>query len=240
MKNREKCFRVAICDDDLRFCEQLKTYIEQFGKEYMIDFYIDIFYSGKNLCRELQQHEEYDIIFLDIVLGDTSGIDVGNYIRDELQNQNVQIVYISAYSSYAMQLFKIRPMDFLIKPVSKSEVEHLLQVGLEILGNRRKTFLYKVKREVKEIYIADILYFKGKDREIEIVLKDKKICYYGKLRDVYEQLEDEGFVFIHKSYLINIRQILDFSYDKVSMSNGEVLEIAQGRRKRFREIQMRY
>lgn len=59
----------------------------------------------------------FDIVFLDIELPKISGIDIGKKIRDEMHDETTKIVYISGKDSYAMGLFDVRPLNFLIKPI---------------------------------------------------------------------------------------------------------------------------
>ena len=54
----------------------------------------DSFQGGENAALQIAQNE-YDILFLDIDLGDVKGFEIGKQIRDELKNNKIQIVYIS-------------------------------------------------------------------------------------------------------------------------------------------------
>lgn len=63
----------------------------------------------------------FDLIILDIELTEINGIAIGKYLREELNNQTTQIVYISSLRDYAMDLFAVRPLHFLIKPLKKDE-----------------------------------------------------------------------------------------------------------------------
>ena len=67
-----------------------------------------------------------DVLFLDIELLTTNGIEVGRFIREEQENMETAIVYISANSSYAMDLFRVQPTDFLIKPLDKIKVGNVM------------------------------------------------------------------------------------------------------------------
>lgn len=60
-----------------------------------------------------------DILFLDIELFKMTGIEIGHYIRNELDDMGLQLIYISGQPSYAQQLFKTQPMDFLVKPITQ-------------------------------------------------------------------------------------------------------------------------
>ncbi len=66
---------------------------------------------------------EYDILFLDIELFRMTGIEAGDFIRNRLEDRSMQIIYISGKSSYARELFKTQPMDFLVKPITQQNRE---------------------------------------------------------------------------------------------------------------------
>lgn len=182
----------------------------------------------------------YDIIFLDIELESITGIEVGHYIREELHNDDSQIIYISSFTKYALELFQVRPMDFLIKPVKKERIIKSIETATKLLKKGEVCFQYKQGRDWNKIYIKDILYFKGKDREVEMITKDNVIIFYSSLEKVFEQLKNYNFFYAHKSFLINYFHVIEFFYDKLIMSNQDVIKIAQTRRREVREIQKEY
>ncbi|MCR1841073.1 response regulator [Murimonas intestini] len=65
------------------------------------------------------QGGHYNIIFLDINLPGVGGVEIGEIIRQKMEDEMTHIVYISQQAGYAMELFKVRPLDFLIKSVNR-------------------------------------------------------------------------------------------------------------------------
>ena len=103
-----------------------KEHVQNWRKLYIdapktggVKFDINIWYTGEELCEYLRQNNTLDLLFLDIELISTDGIKVGNFIREEMENMETDIIYISSNSSYAMNLFRIQPIDFLIKPLTE-------------------------------------------------------------------------------------------------------------------------
>ena len=120
-------FCIGICDDDEGLCGELEKMLYDYGKEHRIQMNIDIWYQGESLCRFLRENKKIlDVLFLDIELLTTNGIEVGRFIREEQENMETAIVYISANSSYAMDLFRVQPKDFLIKPLDKIKVGNVM------------------------------------------------------------------------------------------------------------------
>ena len=95
--------------------------------------------------------------FLDIQLPDDSGIEIGRFLRKCSTNTNLQIIFISGNPGYAMELFKIRPMDFLIKPFSEKEV---LIYWMNILRKQRHqpNVFYINSKRLLDKYLIEIYY----------------------------------------------------------------------------------
>ena len=106
-------FHIGICDDEKGTCAQLEEWCCDFGEKNGFDIEIYVWYTGESLCDDISDKKlQLDMLFLDIELVSTDGIKVGKYIRDELENLETAIVYISSKSSYAMNLFRVQPIDF--------------------------------------------------------------------------------------------------------------------------------
>lgn len=234
-------FRIAICDDNIPMCSEIENSVMEYAKQENVLLSVEIYYTGDKLCNDLKNGIVYDLIFLDIELGSTcNGVNVGRFIRDELRNEAIQITYISSYKKYALDLFKVRPMDFLIKPITADMILGSLKTALRLSDKIAMTFQYKKGRDWNKVYIKDILYFKSNDREVDMITIKEKISFYGSLESIYDQLGQYHFFYAHKSFLVNYLHIREFSYDSLVMSNKEIIRIAQNRRKAVREIHKGY
>ena len=231
---------IAICDDDVLICSNLEKILMEYAKKTLIDFEIETYYSGESLYEDLKKGSYYDLIFLDIELKQDSGIEVGQRIREELRLESIQIVYISAYDSYAMDLFRIHTMDFLIKPLNKERVGAVLDRVINLLNISGRVFTYKSGRDRKKVLIRDILYFKSNKREIHLVMINGTVDFYGVLDQIIDSLKEFQFFTCHKSYLVNYNLVKDFRYETLIMSNGDVIPVSQKKRKEIRRLQMEW
>ena len=110
-------YYIGICDDETDTCMQLADMVYAYDRRMNVGIEVCIWNAGEALYQDLMKHRPLDLLFLDIELVSMDGIQVGRLIRTELANQEISIAYISAKSSYAMELFKIHPIDILVKPV---------------------------------------------------------------------------------------------------------------------------
>lgn len=227
--------RIAICDDEKVICRLLEDMLYEIGKKINQEIETDVYYSGEELCDYLNRGNRYDLVFLDIELYKINGVEVGKRIRNELNDELTQIVYISGNQSYAMELFEIRPLNFLIKPLNIAKIETVLLKALKLSEVENNSFVYKNGNVTFSVYIKDILYFESHGRKVNIVLNNEIKSFYGKLSIVEEQINNQDFIMIHKSYLINLNHCVEYTYEYVKMSNQEILTISQNNRKSVRE-----
>ena len=194
----------------------------------------DIWYQGESLCRFLRENKKIlDVLFLDIELLTTNGIEVGRFIREEQENMETAIVYISANSSYAMDLFRVQPTDFLIKPLDKIKVGNVMNRIQKISEVRKGIFEYFGSGYYFKVLYKDILYFSSQNKKVHLVLKDGQKEFNGKLKEIAKKIPG-NFIQIHQSYLINFDYIEECSYESVKMKNGDTIPISQPYRKSVR------
>ena len=134
-------YRVAICDDEFLTCQEIENIIIENTDVLKATFDVDVFYRGEALIEHIRCGANYDFLILDIELTRATGIDVGKYLRDENRNFHTQIIYVSSKETYAMKLFSVQPLDFIVKPVKPEALIKAINRGFEIIG-RSEDFLY--------------------------------------------------------------------------------------------------
>lgn len=227
--------KIAICDDEIAVCTRLEEIITDILTDGQLEYSIDVFYTGEGLISGMER-ESYNLIFLDIELTGINGIETGTYIREVLGNEQVQISYVSGKEFYAMKLFEIRPINFLIKPLTYEKVEQVIEKYIKIEGLDPIYFKYKKGVELGSIPVADILYFTSEGRKIQIVTLRGEEFFYGKMEDVYTSIKNQKFLFIHRSIIVNYRYVQNLKYESVQMIDGTEFTISQKRRRAIREI----
>lgn len=231
--------QVAICEDELQVGMQLEEYLYHQAKVKGIKIDIDVFSSAEECLAYMKTDKIFHLMFLDIELGEMNGIELANWVRCELKNDDMQIVYISAKESYAMELFESHPLNFLVKPIKEEKIEKVLDKTLKILGNESKKFIYKKGVEQRTALLKNILYFEVKNREILICTEENKDIFYGTLKDISEKLRGSNFFLCHRSFLVNYDKVKIFQPTALIMENNDIIPISQSQRKMVKELQLR-
>lgn len=229
--------RIAICDDEKEFVQQLTQYILNASKTFNEQFEIDGYTDSRVLTESLKE-EKYDMIFLDIQMPYIDGLAIGKYIRNNLDDNVTEIVYISSERKYAMDLFSVRPMNFIIKPVSENDIFDMLQLGLKLVKNSSQLFDYELKGETHRVKLSDIYYFKSDARKIIMIMSNgTEISFYGKMSELAEKVTKYNFKYIHKSYIINSIHVKHFTARKVIMNNGHELPVSRTNRENIKHYE---
>ncbi|MDW5300053.1 MAG: LytTR family DNA-binding domain-containing protein [Sedimentibacter sp.] len=233
-------FRIGICDDECIICSEIESIILNYGKSISGKIEVDIFYSGEELYKYLKIGNSLDMVFLDIELNKLNGIELGKRIREEIKNESIQIVYIFSKENYAMELFEVRPLNFLIKPVDDIKVIKMIDKAMELLNKLDVYFKYKQGHNFSRKEIKDIIYFESDNRQVKMITTTDEIIFYSNLSEIHSQLELHKFFFTHKSYLVNYYHVAEFYYDKLIMTNSHVLPISQSKRAEVRKLQLKH
>lgn len=226
-------YNIAVCDDDEVLCSQFERLLEPYIFEKKIN--VEVFYSGEELVKYMSEGEHFDLIFLDIELRLMNGVEVGRMIREDLENEEVQIVYISAKQQYAMELFAFRPMNFLVKPISGDHILKTIEKAMNLDGINKKCFEVKRGTETIRIPFGKIRYFESDNRKIIVHTDQGNIEMYEKLNNV-ELKVPLHFVRIHQSYLVNSAYVDYWKADRVHIQNLNELPISQNYRKKVADF----
>lgn len=105
--------RIAICDDEKLFRENIKKYVLKYLSEKDISSEIDMFNSGKELLGLGTDLLGYNIIFLDINMDEIDGIMTAHKIRE--YSMDIYIVFVTAYVKYSLEGYKVDATRYLLK-----------------------------------------------------------------------------------------------------------------------------
>lgn len=226
-------FYIAICDDDKVLCNQMESDLKDYIQSK--DIKVDIYYTAEKLYEAMQNGNHYDLIFLDIEFRAMDGVELGRKIRDELNNNISQIVYISGNQEYAMDLFSVRPMNFLIKPFSKQELVDNLETAKRLVQSQNNCFECKCDSEWLRIPYNQIMYLESDNRKIKIHTEQGIKTMYGVLNKISDTFPME-FIRIHQSYLVNRIYIKMWKHNEITLVNEEVVPVSSTYRKKLAEV----
>ncbi|HEX3023303.1 MAG TPA: LytTR family DNA-binding domain-containing protein, partial [Lachnospiraceae bacterium] len=160
-----------------------------------------------------------DVVFLDIEINGTSGLECARIIAD--LEPKTKIIFATAHSEYMSNAFEVYAFDYLLKPFNVERVNHSLERIKELSEPEKREELDKIikfergldkllvkgKESMSFVDIKDIILVQRENGSTVIYTKQDSFTTSASLGDIEIKLDNEQFMRSHKSYLINISQI---------------------------------
>lgn len=220
-----------IVDDELHGRENLKKIIETYCPEIEILGLAESAVQGKILVNNLKP----DVIFLDINMPVLDGFD----FLEEFDERKFLVVFVSAFMEYGISAVKAGAADYLLKPISIKELKLTIKKLLSIHNNSQKAEISTDKDKIvipashgfNVLVVDDIIRLEGDGCYTTVVMKDGKNTVVSRtLKDFEDLLPTECFFRSHKSHLINLRYVKDYSNlsgNFVTMADESKVEISR-------------
>lgn len=233
--------KALIVEDEANSREILRNYLLKYCPQVQV---IGEASSIKE-AKDLLDKEEPDLVFLDVEMPFGNAFD----LLDQLPDRSFETVFVTAYNQYAMDALNSHAAYYLMKPINIDElikaVEYVAETKLKEDALEDKVLEPKLKGVEGKITIpqqdgfqvlnvADILYCKADDNYTEIYLEKKKLLVSKTLKYFEEALSKFSFARIHKSYLVNVNEVVKYRKGKggsVVVSNGKELLVSASKKK---------
>ncbi len=234
--------RIAICDDAAAYGDWLAGFVEEWALGRRLNIQLRTFISGEELLADIEAKGYYDVVIMDIDLKDgMSGI----YTAEKIKKiyEHICLIFISQYDDYYKEVFHIHPFQYLEK---KGQIGRLAESLDQAVGTYRYTkeiYTFQFKAVNYSILLYEVLYFVSDKRVIKVCMEDgREYSFYGKLDEVEESLKESNsqFIRIHKSYLVNGRQMEMFYPRQVRLRNGQTLPVSPNKRGNLMHYHMEY
>lgn len=227
---------IAVCEDERYQQARMEALLYDVGKKCGIPVEVDIYENGERLLNAVYKGARYDLIYLDIMMGDMNGVQVADRLRE--RDRTTQVVYVTGYGQYVKESMRTMPSGYLTKPVDPKEFEDTFVRISSWIGQSDEYFRFISNKTPCKVLTRDIIYFRSSLRLAEIVCKEKKYEAYMKLEKIEEDMQRSSSIFlrIHQSFLVNYKYISRLGHNTVSLYTGEELPMSQRRRAQVEQL----
>jgi two-component system LytT family response regulator len=231
----------VIIDDEVSNANYLKGLLESYFPDVSVEGIAVSVNQGISLIEKARPA----LVFLDIELQTATGFDLLNNLKEI----NFHVIFTTAHAHYAIKAIKFAALDFLLKPIDKEELgfaiekankqqnRSFLEKGMEVLiGNMKKEpaqqkIAISTTTGLHVFEIKDIVYLMSEGSYTTIYsLNAKKIMSSRHLKEYEDLLVDYGFFRVHKSYVIDISKIKQYSKSEggyLIMVDGSRVDVSQ-------------
>ena len=225
-------FKIARCDDENLFTEELKELLSGYMIEKGLVVEIDTYSSGESLVDLGIEVVQYTDVFLDINMEKIDGIKTAEMIRKA--SREVFIVFVTAYVDYSLEGYRLDVVRYLLKGNTnfQSKVNECMDAILDKMNYSVTKREFDFKEGRKEISLERLLYIESNLHilEFHVMEDDMKVYTLYETLNVFEtKLAENDFIRIHQSYLVNAKHIKNVVRCKVILTNGVELSIPKAR-----------
>lgn len=238
--------RAIIVDDEPKSLKNLEVLTERFVKN------ISVAATCRTVTEAISAIEKHrpDIVFLDIQMQNETGFD----LLSRIENIDFEVIFVTAYSDFAIQAIKFSAIDYLLKPIDVEELKSAVKkVEEKRLGRvsgrlrmlrdnlRAQTNGHKIALPATDglVFIAvnQILYCEASSNYTVFHTMDKKQYVVCKTLKEYEELlTTHNFFRIHHSYLVNLDEVKKYVKGEgghVVLNNNVSLDVSKRKKTEF-------
>ncbi len=186
---------------------------------------------------QLLKIEKPDLLFLDIEMPYLSGLDLLSCIQNP-----PKVIITTAFEKYALKGYEFDVVDYLLKPISyerfrKATDKVYHHIEKESGENANEYIFVKSGKQLKKIFINDILYIESMENYITVYTTSSKEVIYSTLKLFSESLPSDYFLQVHRSYIVNIKHIHSIKKHTLMIANYQI-PVARNLRNRVFNIVM--
>ena len=219
---------IALIDDSAADIETLFNYVCRYCKERKIHAHIEKFTNELAFLRSAK-HTFYDLIFLDIYMKQTSGIQLAVKLRE--MHPKSQIIFTTVSKEYAVNAFRLRALDYLVKPYTYEMLSDAVSRFEEIASKFTHYIELKEGRHYTRVLISDIIYTDYHNHYIQVHTDSCMIRSYMPFDEFAPMLEPyPQFLWCYRNCMVNMDYIDSFDDKDFILNNGERVPIAKARK----------
>ncbi len=217
-------YKITICDDETSVIEYVSSIVMDWAKEYQHDVQLRTFPSAESFLFSYEEENDYDILLLDVEMGQMDGVSLAKTIRKK--NETVQIVFITGYSEYISEGYEVSALHYLMKPVKKEKLFEVLNRATEKIQKNERMLILEISGQMIRIPFHEIRFIDVNGNYITI---HGKTDYTVKktLGDMQKEL-DERFFKVGRSCIVNLNIVQRVTKTDCYLSDGSNIPLPRG------------
>lgn len=226
-------YKIAICDDEKIYISKIASLLIAYFNRINSDVHIETFVDADELIGS--KPEDYDIIFLDVLMEGMDGIEVGKAIRKN--GIDTMIVYISSYLEMAPKGYTVNAFRYVLKNELDNTFNKVIDEALRELKLQKEFITVEIENGSKHLELRKIVFIDSYKRYVEIHTKDEVFVKHISISELEKQLDNRGFLRVQRSYLVNMQHVTKLKNRIVYLDNGDEINCSKIK---YRDIMDKY
>lgn len=218
---------IAICDDDKNDSETLESEIHAFCSGQNLTAKIELFSCGEDFLTGCQ-HNNYDIVFMDIYLSGITGIDAVTHAHSK---NPFQVIFVTTSLEHAIDAFRLNATHYLVKPPTSKDVSEAMERCLARMSiGYSKHLDIKTSSGMVSVPTDNIVYIEVFNKVCLIHTEKNIFQTYSSLDAMFELLDSNTFMRAQRSFIVNMNCIESFYFDHIILSDGKNIVLSRNNR----------
>lgn len=227
--------RIAICDDDVRGRERIRTLLEkEFSQAQTREFD-----SGMKLLENVEEGWQPDIVLLDIAMEGMDGMETARRLKER---SDAILIFVTGVKEQVFQAFDVGAFHYLMKPVDQNKMTDVLKRAVQEVEKRQtapRYLLVKTEGSHRRVPVEDILYVENSGRKVILHTRTGCLEYYERMNHLEEVL-GEGFYRCHRGYLVALSAVDGYDHESITVAGGEKIYLAKQKYSEFVKLYCRF
>lgn len=220
--------RIAICEDEAFQMQLLRKYIDEWANKKEIPVHVGCYENASSFLFQWEDKPSVDMLLMDIEMpGTMNGMELAKTLR--IKRDKVQIIFVTGVTDFVFEGYSVDAVSYIIKPVKKEKLYECLDKAYERCAREGRYIIVEEPGMVRKVSIRDICYIESIGHDTSICTLDGSFRCKKSMGDVEEELKEESFIKIHRSYLVNVERIQSITKKEVVVDSGQTIPIARGK-----------
>ena len=218
-------YRVAIVDDSTTDAKFVQGILNSWADQRQANIQAEVFPSAESFLFRYAEDKDWDILLLDIEMGNMDGVALAKKIRQD--NESVQMVFVTGFADYISEGYEVAALHYLMKPVKQDKLFAVLDRAIAVMQKTERVILLPVGGEMLRLPISQVQYVEAFSHTVAIITGTDTIQVKMPISEV-EKLLGEEFIRCHRSYLVGLKHIARLSKTEVILDSGKALSLSRG------------
>lgn len=224
-------YYIALCDDKTEELDKTEKMLKIYQEQHQIvTFSIRRFQKAEELLSMVREKKYIpDLLIIDIFMPGKLGVDAAKELRE--MGSRCCIIFLTISREYALEAFQVDAAQYLLKPVSMSELFQILdKVWKKADEDRKKYLVIRIGTSLRRIPMQNILYVEAQKKCQYLYLSDgTQHLLRLTMAKIYGMLSEyEEFVKAGVSYIINLIHVESISTQSIQLDNGKQIYLPRG------------
>lgn len=237
--------RIAYCEDESVQLIFMKQLIEEWEKKSGILCSYSSYESGKAFLFENGESYPFDLLILDIDMEGMDGMELSRKVRES--DSKIPIVFLTNRREYVFEGYEVNAFRYLLKPIDFSKISMILdEISKQYLAETYY-LIEKQEGETIKIDLEDIYYIEANGHYLNVYLRSKEYRLKKSLQELADtirinigSLEQAGFIYTHRSYLVHLKYIDKVQKTECVMDNKKNIPVSRNAYKSVNEAFIAY